>query len=128
MNNVELKRKVWSAADDILKEKNHISAADMLMKIGVLSYNDYENWRFNRIPYLEKVCRTNLSKLSLMMKELRAYAEENQLNPSLTAYYQWGVNGKRIPLRFSKYGKSSIEEAYATHFVTVNEYERYESD
>lgn len=65
MNNVELKRKVWSTAGDILKEKNYISSVDMLMKMGVLSYKDYENWRFNRIPYLEKVCKTNLHKLSL---------------------------------------------------------------
>lgn len=128
MNNVQLKCKVWSVAGDILKEKNYISSVDMLMKMEVLSYKDYENWRFNRIPYLEKVCRTNMSKLSLMMKELRAYAGENQLKPSLTAYYQWGVKGKRIPLRFSKYGKPNIEEAYATHFVTVNKYERYESE
>lgn len=49
------------------------------MKLGVLSYQDYENWRFHRIPYLEKVCKTNLSKLTLIMKELKTYAVENQL-------------------------------------------------
>jgi len=120
MNNVELKRKVWSIADDIQKEKNYISAVDLLVKLEVLSYKDYENWRFNRIPYLEEVCKVNLSKLLLITKELRAYAWEKQLKPSLTVYYQWGTKG-RIPLRFSKYGQPNIEEAYATHFVLVNE-------
>ncbi|WP_353095709.1 hypothetical protein [Tissierella praeacuta] len=120
MNNIELKRKVWSSAGDILKERNYISPVDLLMKLGVLSYQDYENWRFHRIPYLEKVCKTNLSKLSLIMKELKAYAGENQLKASWTAYYQWGVKGKKTPLHFSKYGEPNIEEAYATHFVLMN--------
>lgn len=120
MNNVELKLKVWSAAGDILKEKNYISPVDILMKMEILSCKDYENWRFNRIPYLEKVCKTNLHKLSLILKELRAYAEENQLSPSLTAYYQWGVKGRRLPLCFSKYRETKIEEAYATHLVPKN--------
>lgn len=117
MNNEELKHKVHSIVSSILKEKIYISPVDLLMKIGVLSAKDYENWRFGRVPYLEKVCKTNLSKLSFIMKELRAYALENHLKPSWTAYNRWGVKGKRIPLRFSKSGDSVIEEVYATHYV-----------
>lgn len=89
------------------------------MKIGVLSTKDYEDWRFGRVPYLEKVCKTNLSKLSFIMKELRAYAMANHLKPSWTAYNQWGIKGKKIPLRFSKSSDSVIEEAYATHYVVT---------
>lgn len=89
----------------------------MLMRIGVLSAQDYENWRFGRVPYLEKVCKTNLSKLSFMMRELSTYARQNHLRPSWTAYNQWGVKGRKIRLRFSKSGDSSIEEGYATHYV-----------
>ena len=37
MNNIERKRKVWSSAGDILKERNYISPVDLLMKLGVLS-------------------------------------------------------------------------------------------
>jgi len=117
MNNIELKHKVRSVASNILKERIYISPVDMLMKIGVLSVKDYENWRFGRVPYLEKVCKTNLSKLSFMMKELRTYARQNHLKPSWTAYNQWGVKGRKIPLHFSKSGAPSIEQAYATHFV-----------
>jgi hypothetical protein len=53
LNNAELKHKVYSAASSILKEKIYISPVDMLMKIGVLSAKDYENWRFGRVPYLK---------------------------------------------------------------------------
>ena len=117
MSNEELKHKVHSIVSSILKEKNYISPVDPLMKIGVLSAKDYEDWRFGRVPYLEKVCKTNLSKLSFIMKELRAYALANHLKPSWTAYKQWGVKGTKIPLRFCKSGDSGIEEAYSTHYV-----------
>jgi hypothetical protein len=99
----------------------------MLIKIGVLSAKDYENWRFGRVPYLEKVCTTNLSKLSLMMNELKTFARQNYLQPSWTAYCQWGVKGKKIPLRFSKSGSPNIEEAYATHYV-INAKRSIETD
>ena len=117
MNSTELKRKVYSAVYSTLKEKIYVSPVDVLIKMEILSAKDYENWRFGRVLYLEKVCKTNLSKLSLMMKELRTCAREKNLKPSWTAYNQWGVKGKKIPLRFSKSGNSGIEEAYATHYV-----------
>lgn len=84
-----------------------------------MSVEDYENWRFGRIPYLEKVCKINLSKLTLIRKELKAYGQKKNMKPSWTAYNKWGSKGKKIPLQFSKSGVSSIEEAYATHFVLV---------
>lgn len=120
MNNVELKAKIHSAAYTVLKEKNFVSPVDVLISLGVLSSKDYENWRFGRAPYLERVCQVSLSKMSFIMKEFRAYARQNNLKPSRTAYHQWGVNGRKIPLRFSKSGNSSIEEAYATHFVDTS--------
>ncbi len=117
MNNVELKHKIHAIVSITLKEKIYISPVELLMKIGILSATDYEDWRFGRVPYLEKVCKTNLSKLSFIVKELRAYALDNHLKFSWTEYNQWGVKGKKIALRFSKSGDAVIEEAYATHYV-----------
>jgi hypothetical protein len=119
MNNADLKHKVHSIVDSTLQEKIYISPVNLLMKMGILSAKDYENWRFGRVPYLEKVCKTSLSKLTFIMKELGVYARQNHLEPFWTAYNQWGVKGKNIPLRFSKSGHSSIEEAYTTHFVVA---------
>jgi hypothetical protein len=39
------------------------------------------------------------------------------LKPSWTAYRSWG-KGKKVPLRFTKTRDPTIEEAYATHFVS----------
>ena len=69
-------------------------------------------------------CTANLKKLSLVLHQMRVYAQKSNLKPSFCYYKRWGVKkrggqGKKpvIPLRFSKTGDSEIEKWYATHFV-----------
>ena len=50
------------------------------------------------------------------MKEIRAYARKNDLDPLWTCYHQWGKH-KQNRLRFSKSGDEKVERHYATHFV-----------
>lgn len=119
MNNVELKLKVYSVANNLMKEKNYIAPIDVQMGVGILSIKDYERWRFGQVPYLEKICKSNLSKLSFIMKEIKTYAVKNHLKPSWTVYNQWGVKGRKILLRFSKSSDSMIEKAYATHYIAT---------
>ena len=119
MNNIELRKKVQAAAYNILKKQVFVSPVEVLMEIGVLSSEHYNDWRFGRVPYLEKVCNTNLSKLSFIMSELRAYARGMNLKPSRTVYNQYGVKGRKIRLRFSKSGNPNIEKAYVTHYVNT---------
>ncbi|MCH1939222.1 hypothetical protein [Holdemania massiliensis] len=71
------------------------------------------------MDYLERVCNTNLSKLSLILHEIRVYARKNQLKPSVSDYKQWGNKNKKISLRFSKYGNPEIEKQYSTLYVDV---------
>ena len=104
----------------MLHIKGRVEAArefGMLMDLGYLKKEHYENWRHGRVPYLERVCTVNLSKLSTIRHEMRVYARKAGLKPSFCFYKQWAVKGKTIPLRFSKYGKEEIEKQYATHFV-----------
>jgi ubiquinone/menaquinone biosynthesis C-methylase UbiE len=117
LNNVELRKKVHSAMYTLIKEKGVASPAEVLIAIGVLPKEKYDDWRFGRIPYLEKVCQINLSKLSTIHQEIRAFAQKNNLKPSWTDYRKWG-KGNRIRLRFSKSGNERVEELYATHYVS----------
>jgi len=91
----------------------------VLMDVGMLTKKDYEEWRFGRVDYLERVCRGNLRRISGVMREVRLQAQKHGLKPSWTCYKQWGCKGGGPPkkLRFSKYGKEKIERAYATHYV-----------
>ena len=121
MNNKVLKQKVNTAMYELIKEKGIASPVEVLIAIGVLSKVDYERWRRGQIDYLERVCKINLGKLSTINREIRVYAQKNNLKPSWTFYKQWGkgkTRGKRILLRFSKYGNENIEKLYATHYVS----------
>ena len=117
MNDSELRGKVHSAAYTLIKDKGFASPADVLMLIGVLSKADYENWRFGRVDYLERVCKINLRKLSSINREIRSFAKKNNLMPSWTDYRKWG-KGENRRLRFSKSGAESVERLYVTHYVS----------
>ena len=124
MNDHELAVKVHSSMHHQCRDRGYATAVDVLMDLGYLKKEHYENWRHGRVPYLERVCTVNLSKLSTIRHEMRAYARKANLKPSFCFYKQWAVKkkggqGKKpvIPLRFSKYGKEDIEKQYSTHFV-----------
>jgi len=116
MDKKNLTGQIHNAMYQNIRKKGWVAPVDVMMDIGVLSKEDYENWRFGHIPFLEKVCQSNLRQLSGIMHEIRAYANKNGLKPSWTCYHQWGKNNKR-KLRFSKTGDENIERHYATHFV-----------
>lgn len=126
MNNRELAGKVHSAVYIQCRNRGFAAPVDVLMDIGYLSKQDYENWRYGRVDYLERVCKANLSKLSMVIREMRSFAAKTGLKPSFCYYKQWGTKKKGgqgrkpvIPLRFSKSGNPEIEQRYATHFVDV---------
>ena len=124
MNNQELTAKVHSAMYAQCRKRGYAAPVDVLMDLGVLPKQKYEDWRFGKVDYLERVCNVNLHKLSTIMHEMRVYAKKAGLKPSLCYYKRWDVKKKGgqghkpvIPLRFSKTGAPEIERAYATHFV-----------
>ena len=68
------------------------------MKIGVLTEQNYEAWRFGKVSYLEKVCTCNLNKLTKILKQIYIYAQINGLKPSISQYRLWGKKGKNSDL------------------------------
>ena len=116
MNNKELTGKVHSSMYHQCRERGFAAPVDVLIEIGYLSKQDYENWRFGRVPYLERVCKVNLSKLSFVLYQMQVYAQKAGLKLSFCFYKQWGVKKKNgqghkpvIPLRFGKTGNPEIE-------------------
>lgn len=117
MNNIELTKKVHQAVASQCQTRGYATVVDVLMDIGILSKQNYTNWRNGKVAYLEQVCNVNLSKLALVLIEIRVRARQSNLTPSLTSYNRWGKKGGPITLRFSKSGQQSIENQYATHFL-----------
>ena len=128
MSESELIGKVHSAVYHQCQQRGYAAPVDVLIDVGVLPKQRYEDWRNGKVPYLEQACICNLRKLSFIMSQIRKYAMKSGLKPSYCYYKQWGTKKKSgqgrkpvIPLRFSKSGKEDIERAYATHFVDVKQ-------
>ena len=118
----QLQVKVHSAMYTLIKDKGVASPAEVLIAIGALSKEDYERCRRGGVDFLERVCKINLRKLSLVNREIWAYARKYNLKPSWLDYRRWkaktgGKDASHIFLRFSKSGDEHIERQYATHYV-----------
>lgn len=119
MNNIDLDKKVKRLVHSNRNGKGYVCSVDILLQLNYLTKKDYEDWRFGRIDYLERVCKTNLSKLSLINKLIRKYSTELNLKSSLIEYNKYG-KGVKHRLRFCKSGDKAIDEKYATHYVDKN--------
>ena len=124
MNTSELIKKVNASMSSQCNERGYATPVDVLIDIGALSKKSYEDWRYGRVDYLERVCTMNLHKLSSVLHQMKVYAGKAGLKPSFCYYKRWGVKKKNgqghkpvIPLRFSKSGNEYVERTYATHFV-----------
>jgi len=69
------------------------------------------------VPCLERVVRSNLSKLLRVLQAMRRWALGKGLKPSETVYKKWG-RGAKHELRFSLSGSPYLEKLYRTHYVS----------
>ena len=108
--------KIVDAFSRILKEKKFVSPLDIFQELFLLEKKHIEDWRFKRVPFLEKVLKCNLHKASRILQISKHHANDLDLKLSKTVYMKFG-KGPKIILRFTKTGDKNIEEAYSTHFV-----------
>jgi len=123
MNRIDLIKKMNEASSVVLREKGYISFVDILIQMDKLSREDYEAWRFRKVPCLERVIRVNLPRINLMLRTLHQNAKKGGVRASKTGDASWG-KGTKIPLRFTKSGDPHIEEAYSTHFLKKDNHNR----
>lgn len=114
MNNKELESKVNKICDNEIITKKIITTINVLLELDYLSTADLNKWYKGEVGYLESVCTTNLSKLSLISKVIRKYANDNNLKSSFTFYK---MNKTKKQLVFSKTKNENIEKSYATHYI-----------
>ncbi|MCU0663712.1 MAG: hypothetical protein MUC50_15455 [Myxococcota bacterium] len=108
--------RVVRAVTPLLARGKVVAPVDVLVGMGILEKSKLEDWRFGRVPYLEKVITCNLTRLSRTLRILRYHCHDLNLVPSVTVYKRWG-KGCKQQLRFTKTGDVKIEEAYRRHFV-----------
>ena len=107
---------VVRAVDAILERSLFVAPIDVLIASDRLDKKLYEDWRFGRIPYLERVTKSGLGNLNRILRIVQLHCEALGLKPSHTVYNRWG-KGPKTRLRFSKSGDANLEAAYSTHWV-----------
>lgn len=110
--------RVVRAVEALLARGQVVAPVDVFVQLDLLSAAALEDWRFGRVPYLEKVIRCNLEKASRILRILRFHVHDLDMPPSQTHYKRWG-KGPKAALRFTKTGDRSLEESYSRHFVAA---------
>ena len=108
---------VARAIAEIMKTEDAVTTIGVMIKLQRISKQDHENWRFGRIPYLERTFLGSLGKANRIVRIVKLHAESLHLVASQTAYRRWGKGKKHLTLRFSKWGAPHLERAYATHYL-----------
>jgi hypothetical protein len=108
---------VARAVTEVLARNKYVAPVDVLLQLGRITKQHYEDWRFGRIPYLERVTSGGLGKMSRILRIIEVHCRKLNLSPSPTVYRKWGKGGKRIVLRFSKSGQANLEAAYSRHYL-----------
>ena len=104
--NKNLTVRVECAAGKVLARTGMITYPELLIEMGILERRDLEQWYKGRVPYLEKVIRSNLTKLARIQTAVRRYGREHDLKRSL--------KGSKRGRRYSKTGHpfTFTEEEY----------------
>jgi len=127
MNRNEIQNKVKQICNELIYKQGYISSIDVLNELFYLTDDNIKDWRFGKIPYLEKVCNANLASLSFVNKTIRQIANDLKLKNSLTVYMKHG-KGEKTRLQFSKTGDDNIEKLYATHYLDTNRIDELKKD
>lgn len=106
--------RIVAAAEASLAAQHHVSAIDVLVRMGWLDPGSVKRWRFGQEACLERVVQVNLPRISEAMMLFRAATKG--LFPSETDYV--ARTPQRQTLRFSQSGDPTIEKLYRTHWVS----------
>lgn len=112
------KEKIENSINSQLEQRGYVTIIDTLVDISVISKVDYEKWRKGQVPYLEKVCKGSLNRLSKILKEIEKNCKKLKLLERKTVYKRYGEGN--CYLHFSKSGNEYIEAKYQTHYVKEN--------
>jgi hypothetical protein len=75
---------VARAIAEILKTRPAVAPVDILLQMRRITKQQYEDWRFGRIPYLERVTIGGLGKMSRILRILELHCRALGLRPSST--------------------------------------------
>lgn len=98
-----LTKRVRSAAGAVMRRNSCLTYPELFIAMGILSPKHYADWKSGRVPFLERVVQSNLTKLARIITAVRRLARELNLQRRI---------GPRPKQRYSKTGVPSLEEEY----------------
>ncbi len=107
--------KVVRVFDEILRESIIVEPINVFILMDMLDRKGYEDWRFGRIPHLERAMKSGLPKCKRVLRIIGFHAHDLKMVQRPTVYMKWG-KGRKIKLQFSKNAVPYLEERYATCF------------
>ena len=116
MNNEQITSKTEASIRQQLYQRGYATCIDTMVSLGWLNPKDVSRWQKGEIPYLERVCGSNLGHLNTFLKAYHQYAMKNGYKENWTCYRH--KKTKKM-LRFSKSGNEVVEKRYATHIVCM---------
>lgn len=120
--------KIKRTMAELLKEESEVKPIEVFRKMGNLTKEQIEDWRFGRVTALERVISGSLPRIHRILIMIKFHAEAQGLTPSKTAYRRWGKKGHKRPLQFSKTGQSWMEDLYSTHYRRTHSHHRRTTD
>lgn len=107
--------RVVRAFEQILAKGIIVEPVAVFMQMELLTTQGYEDWRFGRIPYLERAMVCGLPKCKRIVGIIGFHAHDLDMVPRPTLYRKWG-KGKKVDLRFTKNEDVRLEKACARCF------------
>ena len=102
----DLIAKMNEVSSKLLREQGYMSFVDVLIGLGRLTQEDYEGWRFRRIPCLEQVITINLAKVNTLlrpsMKTRSVAVSERAEHLSWAKHPSVGLGSAKAVMRTSK--------------------------
>ena len=80
--NSNMTARVERAAGKVLARDGMITYPELFIEMGILDKRDLEQWYKGRVPFLEKVIRSNLTKLARLQTAVRRYGLDHGLKRS----------------------------------------------
>ena len=78
-NTGKLEKRVYDAVCTLLKRDGFISYPELYREMHILNDNDLLEWRKGKVPFLERVVYSSLSKLTRISKVVRKIARDKNL-------------------------------------------------
>ena len=77
MNKEQITSKTEASIRQQLYQRGYATCIDTMVSLGWLNPKDVSRWQKGEIPYLERVCGSNLGHLNTFLKAYHQYAMKN---------------------------------------------------